>query len=85
MQSRNSRAGLVLFGLYLLLYGGFVFLNAFAPDAMEITPAAGINLAVWYGFGLIIAAFVMALIYGAICRVPLPDSSSPRATKEGDQ
>ena len=64
METRYSRLGLTLFTLYLLLYGGFVLLNTFAPQAMEATPLAGVNLAILYGFGLIIAAFVLALIYG---------------------
>ena len=64
MQSQTSRLGLILFGLYLLLYGGFVLLNAFSPTTMERTPVAGVNLAILYGFGLIIAALVMSLIYG---------------------
>lgn len=69
MLTRNARVGLVLFAVYLVLYGGFVFINAFAPDIMEATPIAGINLAILYGFGLIVAAFIMSLIYGYICRV----------------
>lgn len=68
MQSRNMKIGLTLFGVYLLLYGGFVLINAFAPTAMEATPVAGVNLAILYGFGLIIAALVLALIYGWLCR-----------------
>ena len=67
MNSRNSRIGLVLFLIYLLLYGGFVLLNAFSPSTMEATPIAGVNVAILYGFGLIIAAFVMALVYGFVC------------------
>lgn len=67
MNSRNSRLGLVFFFIYLLLYGGFVFLNAFSPKTMELTPVAGINLAILYGFGLIIAAILMALLYGVLC------------------
>lgn len=66
MQTRNSRVGLTLFSLYLLLYGGFVLLNAFSPETMEQTPLAGINLAIWYGFGLIVAALLMSLLYGLI-------------------
>ena len=31
---------------------------------MEATPIAGVNVAILYGFGLIISAFVLALIYG---------------------
>jgi uncharacterized membrane protein (DUF485 family) len=67
MSTFNSRIGLVLFAVYLLLYGGFVYLAAFSPQTMEATPVAGVNLAVWYGFGLIGAAIVLALIYGCVC------------------
>jgi len=67
MSTRNTRLGLALFGVYLLLYGGFVLLAAFWPEVMERTPLAGVNLAIWYGFGLIAAAIVLALVYGCIC------------------
>jgi uncharacterized membrane protein (DUF485 family) len=68
MASRNARIGLVLFTVYLLFYGGFVGLNAFSPSTMEALPLAGVNLAILYGFGLILAAFVLALLYGLLCR-----------------
>ena len=64
MNTRHSRLGLALFFLYLLLYAGFVLINTFAPAMMEAKPIAGINLAIVYGFVLILAAFVLALIYG---------------------
>lgn len=67
MNSRNSRNGLILFAVYLLFYGGFVFINAFDPTSMERTPIAGLNLAVLYGFGLIIGAVVLSAIYGVLC------------------
>jgi uncharacterized membrane protein (DUF485 family) len=63
MTQHVGALGLVLFAIYLVLYGGFVLLNAFSPQTMEQTPLAGVNLAVWYGFGLIVAALVLALIY----------------------
>ena len=68
MNSRSTRFGLILFALYLVLYGGFVLLNAFSPETMESTPAAGVNLAIWYGFALILAALILALVYGWVCR-----------------
>lgn len=68
MRTRNARIGLVLFCVYLVLYGGFVFLNAFSPETMEVTPLPGVNLAILYGFGLIIAALALALVYGYLCR-----------------
>ena len=53
MHSRNTRLGLVLFAVYLVFYGGFVLLAAFSPDSLAVLPWAGVNLAIWYGFGLI--------------------------------
>jgi hypothetical protein len=35
---------------------------------MEVSVVWGINLAVVYGFGLIIAALALALVYDALCR-----------------
>lgn len=68
MDIRHSRLGLILFFLYLLLYGGFVLLNTFSPETMELTPVAGVNVAILYGIGLILAALVLALIYGIFSR-----------------
>ncbi|MDX1969230.1 MAG: DUF485 domain-containing protein [Planctomycetaceae bacterium] len=64
--ARNSRYGLVLYSLYFAFYAGFVGLNAFAPAAMAVD-LAGINLAIWYGLGLIVAAMVLAVIYTYLC------------------
>jgi uncharacterized membrane protein (DUF485 family) len=69
MQRRNARYGFWLFLVYLALYAGFVLLAAFSPATMERTPLAGVNLAIWYGFGLIVAALALALIYGWLCRI----------------
>lgn len=70
----NTKLGLILFVVYLLFYLGFVLINAFAADVMETPTLAGLNLAIVYGFGLIVAALVMALIYGAMCRVEPSDT-----------
>ncbi len=67
MEVQNARLGLVLFSLYLILYAIFVYLTAFRPDVMEWTPSGGPNLAILYGFGLIVAAIVLAMIYGWAC------------------
>ena len=66
MESRNARYGLILLTIYLLFYGGFVLLNAFAQAVMEKHPFSGINLAILYGFGLIIVVLILSLIYGWI-------------------
>ncbi len=66
--ARNSRYGMILFLIYLAFYAGFVGLNAFAPAQMETTPALGLNLAILYGFALIIVAMLLALVYSWLCR-----------------
>ena len=45
-------------------------------------PAAGVNVAVLWGFGLIAAAFVLALVYGWLCRtdVATKDETGERRT-----
>ena len=66
--SRNARRGLILFFIYLVFYGLFVWLSAFRPRVMEREFVAGVNLAICYGFALIIAALVLALIYMVVTR-----------------
>jgi uncharacterized membrane protein (DUF485 family) len=67
VSSANARAGLVLFFLYLAFYAGFMGLATFAPQAMGRPAVLGVNLAIIYGMGLIIGAFVIAVLYMAIC------------------
>jgi uncharacterized membrane protein (DUF485 family) len=67
MASGSSRYGLILFTVYLLFYGGFVVINAFAPESMEKTLLSGLNVAIVYGFALIVGAVVLSAIYGVLC------------------
>ncbi len=76
MPTNSSPLGLTLFFLYLIPYGAFVMLNAFAPESMELTPFGGVNLAILFGFGLIIGAFVLSLIYGIFAHLPHEDSTT---------
>ena len=82
MESSNARLGMKLFVIYLILYSGFVLINAFAPETMERTPFAGINLAILYGFGLIIGALILSLIYGFMCGDDESEDSAPAASSE---
>lgn len=79
--ARNARFGLVLFAVYLVLYGGFMLLNTLAPHWLERTPLAGVNLAILYGFGLIAAALLLALIYGYLCRGAAAVPNDPHAPR----
>ena len=64
---RNARYGLVLFTAYVIVYALFVYLSAFRADVMAWQPMGGVNLAVWYGLGLIVFAIVLAVIYMLLC------------------
>jgi uncharacterized membrane protein (DUF485 family) len=60
---RHARRGLILFTVYLLLYGGFVAIPVFAPAVMATRPFGGVELSVWYGMALIVAPLALAAIY----------------------
>jgi uncharacterized membrane protein (DUF485 family) len=66
--SYNARLGLILFFIYLIFYAAFVYLSAFRGDLMAQPALAGVNLAVVYGFALILGAFLLAVIYMFLCR-----------------
>lgn len=83
METTNSKIGLTLFGLYLLVYSAFVLLNAFSPTTMEALPIAGVNLAILYGFALIVLAFVLAAVYGWYCRAVAANNSADSSKREG--
>lgn len=81
LASLPARYGLVFFTIYLLLYGGFVLLVTFFPALVE-KPIGGISLAVVYGIGLILAAFLLALCYLWVCRTPKVTEQAKKGDKE---
>ncbi len=78
--SRNARYGLVLFAVYVALYGGFIYMAAFRQAAMSEPIWGGVNLAIVYGFALIAAAFVLAMIYMFLCRGATSEESNNDAS-----
>ncbi|MBN1878836.1 DUF485 domain-containing protein [bacterium] len=63
----KTRIGVRMFLLYAIIYVGFVTLNLIRPVLMEKTVLIGLNLAAVYGFGLIVLALALALIYNHLC------------------
>jgi len=63
----KTKTGIKLFFIYCLIYLGFVIINTVKPKLMGLKIVFGLNLACVYGFGLIILAIVMGLIYNAGC------------------
>lgn len=63
----KTRLGVWMFLIYSAVYAGFVLINVLFPAWMGVIVALGLNLAMVYGFGLIVFALVLALIYNALC------------------
>ena len=59
--------GVFMFIPYAIVYTGFVAINLIKPTLMEAIIIFGLNLAVVYGFGLILFALILALIYNHKC------------------
>ena len=66
--AHNTRMGVILFIVYVLFYGGFMALSAFWPEVMSKPFLFDANLAVVYGFALIVAALALAMVYMKVCR-----------------
>ena len=66
--THNARLGILLFVVYVHFYAGFMILSAFNPAIMSTPVLGGLNLAIVYGFLLIAAALVLALIYMMLCK-----------------
>ncbi|MDO8685567.1 MAG: DUF485 domain-containing protein [Clostridiales bacterium] len=64
--SIKSKVGLRMFFVYLAIYAGFILINVIDPNLMA-TDVGSMNLAIVYGFGLIILAIVLAIVYNGIC------------------
>ena len=63
----KRRLGVTMFLIYAVIYVAFTAINVLSPKTMETILFSGLNLAVVYGFGLIIVALIMALFYNAAC------------------
>ncbi len=62
----KTKLGVIMVLIYTFIYAGFIFINVAMPKVMKID-IGGVNVAIVYGFGLIILALVQAVIYNHIC------------------
>ncbi len=62
----KTRLGVIMVLIYTLIYSGFILINVIKPKIMK-TDVGSLNVAIIYGFGLIITALVQAFIYNIIC------------------
>lgn len=80
----KMRIGMYMFILYATVYFGFVVINILKPLLMEKIIFLGLNLAVVYGFGLIIFALLLALIYNLLCLKKETLLNGPSQNKGGE-
>ena len=64
---KKAKLGVWLFILYTIVYAIFVAVGVTNYEAMGKIVLGNQNLAVVYGFGLIILAIIMGLVYNWIC------------------
>ncbi|MBN2520362.1 MAG: DUF485 domain-containing protein [Bacteroidales bacterium] len=64
---KKAKLGVILFIFYTLIYGGFVIIGLVKPDLMGLEILGGQNVAIVYGFGLILLAVIMGFIYNYFC------------------
>ena len=62
----KSKLGVIMFILYVVVYAGFIFINSIFPKWMGID-VGKVNLAIFYGIGLIVYALILATIYNYLC------------------
>lgn len=81
----KTKLGLILFAFYSAIYAGFVIINTLTPKTMGTRIFLGLNLAVVYGFGLIILAIIMGVIYNRICTKMEDRMNKEPETEPGDK
>lgn len=64
---RKTKLGVKLFIVYTLVYGVFVALGVINYEAMGKIVLGKLNLAIVYGFGLILLAITLGLVYNWRC------------------
>ncbi len=63
----KSKLGLILFFVYFVVYAVFVYIGISHTSLLEEKLFGGLNLAVIYGYGLIILAIIMGVVYHLFC------------------
>jgi len=63
----KKRLGLIMLAVYTATYLAFILINVIKPTIMGTIVLGGLNLAIVYGFALIVIALVLALAYNWAC------------------
>ena len=66
LEKKKSRLGITLFFIYTMFYVAFIFINVTNNELMSVS-IGSLNVAIVYGFMLIISAFIFAWFYNMYC------------------
>jgi len=82
-ESFKTKFGLVMVVFYTVVYFAFIILTVTNQQLMA-KDVGSLNLAIVYGFGLIIIAIVQALIYNYVCDMrEKSDKDADKGKREG--
>lgn len=77
----KSRLGLIMFAIYLVIYLVFILISVISPKTLGVD-IGSLNLAIVYGFGLIIIAIIQAILYNFMCSRHEHNNSKPESKEE---
>jgi uncharacterized membrane protein (DUF485 family) len=80
----KTRIGMWMFMLYAIVYLGFILVNTLNPSLMA-SDIGELNLAIIYGFGLIIFALMLAFVYNAICAAAEEELNGDKVNDLGEE
>ena len=64
---KKAKLGIRFFFIYLFLYAGFVAIGVLNYELLAYEVFRGLNLAIFYGFGLIVFAVLLGILYNYLC------------------
>lgn len=64
---KKAKLGIKFFFLYLFFYAGFVAIGVLNYELLAVEVFRGINLAIFYGIGLIVFAVLLGILYNFLC------------------
>jgi uncharacterized membrane protein (DUF485 family) len=65
-QAYKTKLGIIMFVIYTPIYLAFILISVISPSFMA-TDVGSLNVAIIYGFGIIVLAMIQAVIYNNIC------------------
>ncbi len=79
---KKAKLGIKFFFLYLFFYAGFVAIGVLNYELLAYEVIGGINLAIFYGIGLILFAVLLGILYNFLCSRYEDDMNGKEADKK---